>query len=254
MGYARYIGRIGALAVALGIGAGLAATPWVASAKPSDSGSSNSSSNSSSSSSSSSGSKSSSSSNSSPGNSPSSPAATSSTDTTVTSTSDPTSTADPHTGIVQSSGPVHKQVRVNGDNKTATVAGNRPIRGDSRGTISINTATGALTGEESGVISHLGKQTLSLQGVSTFSGDGTVTGSGTVTMVAANGDKVTGTFVLTGREPILTARVTITGGTGRFANASGTMTVICVSSGSPAQEEQMLVIKSDCIIKGEISY
>ena len=44
MGYARYIGRIGALAVALGIGAGLAATPWVASAKPSDSGSSNSSS------------------------------------------------------------------------------------------------------------------------------------------------------------------------------------------------------------------
>lgn len=53
MGYARYIGRIGALAVALGIGAGLAATPWVASAKPSDSGSSNSSSNSSSSSSSS---------------------------------------------------------------------------------------------------------------------------------------------------------------------------------------------------------
>ena len=33
-GYAPYIGRIGALAVALGIGAGLAAAPWVASAKP----------------------------------------------------------------------------------------------------------------------------------------------------------------------------------------------------------------------------
>jgi len=28
MGYARYVGRIWALAVALGIGAGLAATPW----------------------------------------------------------------------------------------------------------------------------------------------------------------------------------------------------------------------------------
>ena len=37
MGNARYIGRIGSLAVALGIGAGLAATPWAASAKPSDS-------------------------------------------------------------------------------------------------------------------------------------------------------------------------------------------------------------------------
>ena len=32
MRYARYIGRVGGLAVALGIGAGLAATPWIASA------------------------------------------------------------------------------------------------------------------------------------------------------------------------------------------------------------------------------
>ena len=36
MRYSRYIGRVGALAVALGIGAGLAAAPWVASAAPSD--------------------------------------------------------------------------------------------------------------------------------------------------------------------------------------------------------------------------
>ena len=35
MGHARYVGRVGALAVALGIGAGLFATPFVASAKPS---------------------------------------------------------------------------------------------------------------------------------------------------------------------------------------------------------------------------
>jgi hypothetical protein len=34
MGYAKYVGRIGALAIALGVGAGLAATPWVASAEP----------------------------------------------------------------------------------------------------------------------------------------------------------------------------------------------------------------------------
>ena len=38
-GYASYIGRVGALAIALGIGAGVAATPWAASANPSDSGS-----------------------------------------------------------------------------------------------------------------------------------------------------------------------------------------------------------------------
>ena len=36
MGQTNYIGRVGALAVALGIGVGLVATPWVASAKPSD--------------------------------------------------------------------------------------------------------------------------------------------------------------------------------------------------------------------------
>ena len=42
MGDVRFIGRMGAWAFALGIGAGLAATPWVASAQPSDSGSSSS--------------------------------------------------------------------------------------------------------------------------------------------------------------------------------------------------------------------
>ena len=73
-------------------------------------------------------------------------------------------------------------------------------------------------------------------------------------MVAANGDQATGTFTLTGREPTRTVLVTITGGTGRFANASGTMTVICVSSGSAAQEGQTVVINNDCTIEGGISY
>ena len=40
MNYATYIGRVGALAVALGIGVGLAATPWAAYAEPSETGSS----------------------------------------------------------------------------------------------------------------------------------------------------------------------------------------------------------------------
>jgi len=34
MGYARYVDRVAASAVALGIGGGLAATPWAASAEP----------------------------------------------------------------------------------------------------------------------------------------------------------------------------------------------------------------------------
>src|SRR4029077_3383444 len=60
MGTAKYIGRVGALAVALGVGAAIANTPGVALADPSDSGSTSSSSASDSSSDSSSGSTSSS--------------------------------------------------------------------------------------------------------------------------------------------------------------------------------------------------
>lgn len=248
MGYARHISRVGALAVALGIGAGQAATPWMAAAKPSHSGSSHSPSHSSSSS------------KSSPTDPPLSTAATSSTAATGSSTPDPTSAAGPHTGIVHISGPTLHRVRVNdksdatGGDTAATTTVDKPIRGIGQGTIRINTATGALTGEESGVISHLGRNTVHLKGVSTLSPDGGVSSSGTVTIVAANGDRLTGTFTLNGHEPTLTAVVTITGGTGRFANATGTLTVDCVTLGAPAQKKQTLVIKHDCTIKGGISY
>jgi hypothetical protein len=127
------------------------------------------------------------------------------------------------------------------------------IKGNGTGTISFNTATGAFTGEESGVSSHLGKYTLRLQGVGTRSADGTVTGSGTVTIVAANGDRLMGTFTGTGSSQAPRVVVTITGGTGRFASASGTLTVICIS-GAPRQEGQLVVIEHECTLKGQISY
>jgi len=128
-----------------------------------------------------------------------------------------------------------------------------PIKGAGTGAISFHPATGAFTGEESGVSSHLGKYTLHLQGVGARAADGNVTGSGTVTIVAANGDQLTGTFTLTGDGETQRVDVTITGGTGRFAHASGTLTVICVS-GPPRQEGQMLVLEHECTLKGEISY
>lgn len=128
------------------------------------------------------------------------------------------------------------------------------IEGNGTGTIRINTETGALTGEESGVASHLGKYSVDLQGASTISEDGTVDGRGTVTIVAANGDQLTGTFITTGRQPTLTVTVTITGGTGRFAHASGTLTVDCVASGPPRQEGPVLVFEHDCTMEGKISY
>jgi hypothetical protein len=212
MGYVTCIGRIGGLAVALGLGAGLAATPWMASATPADSGSSNSSS----------------SSHSASGPSPS-----------VKSSTTP------------ASGSVQHQAGVNGD--TSAVGRSRPLRGTSAGATTIDLATGALTGHESAVISHLGKVQVSTQGVSTPNGDGTYTDTGTVTLVTANGDKLFGTFTGTvSSGPNNVTVVTITGGTGRFTNASGTVTVNC--DNSFAQQGQTLVMTSDCIENGQIRY
>ena len=101
------------------------------------------------------------------------------------------------------------------------------VNGQGTGVIRLDPATGAFTGEESGVSSYLGKYTVRLQGVGSGSADGTFTGSGTATIVAANGDQLTGSFTVTGRGDTNRVVVTITGGTGRFANATGTLTVIC---------------------------
>jgi hypothetical protein len=209
MGHVTYIGRIGAFAVALGIGAGLTAMPWVATAKPSDPGSTNTSSDAPSSSTSSPESKPLSSSNSSTGNSQTSPAAT---------------------------------------NSTAT---EKPVHGKSIEIFSINTATGAVTGQETGTFSHLGKFHATIQGASAVGGDGTLTGTGTFTMVAANGDQLTGTYTLnSSAQPRVVA--TFTGGTGRFTNASGTVTINADVSAS--QQGQVLVLTEDCIEEGKITY
>jgi hypothetical protein len=128
-----------------------------------------------------------------------------------------------------------------------------PIQGNGSGSITINTVTGALTGQESGNLSHLGRYSLRLQGSASTDADGTVSGSGTVTIVAADGDQLTGTFKVTGGNGTQRVVVTITGGTGRFTNASGTLTVICVG-GPPRQEGQFLVIDHNCTTKGQISY
>ena len=134
----------------------------------------------------------------------------------------------------------------------------RPIKGAGTGTISLDPATGAFTGVVPGVSSHLGDMTVHIEGVGARAADGTFAGSGTATLVAANGDEVTGSITLTQTalpdgHTVTTVVVTITGGTGRFANASGTLTVICLS-GPPSQVGATLLIKAECKFTGQISY
>jgi hypothetical protein len=80
--------------------------------------------------------------------------------------------------------------------------------------------------EGEGTASHLGRFTV----VADFTLNlATATGSGSVTYTAANGDVLTGTVtgqaVVGGGIAVVTETVTITGGTGRFAGATGTLTV-----------------------------
>jgi hypothetical protein len=105
----------------------------------------------------------------------------------------------------------------------------RPVKGTTSGT-----ATGRLgvplgvTIDLTGVATHLGKYSVHVDAVGVISG-GEVLGDGTFTVVAADGDRLTGTTTFTAPLPsgevhTTTAFLTITGGTGRFADASGTLT------------------------------
>ena len=110
----------------------------------------------------------------------------------------------------------------------------RPINGAGTGTISLDPATGAFTGVVPGVSSHLGDITVHIAGAGAPAADGTFAGSGTATLVAANGDQVTGTITLTQTalpdgHTTTTVVVTITGGhrtvRGRERNVDGDLPV-----------------------------
>jgi hypothetical protein len=106
-----------------------------------------------------------------------------------------------------------------------------PVKATSSGTTSVNLYTGAFTADASGVGTQVGAFTSHLDGAGRII-DGTVVGAGTFTTMAANGDTVTGTFSSTGTPSLdvhtVTLVQTINGGTGRFADASGTVTTTSV--------------------------
>ena len=107
----------------------------------------------------------------------------------------------------------------------------RPLKGASVSTSTVDLATGTGTSDGTSQLSHLGTTTFHNDFTISLTGD-TFTLTGTDTEVAANGDEVFSTFTVTGSLSTgeSTGVFTITGGTGRFADASGTFTIAATST------------------------
>jgi hypothetical protein len=110
----------------------------------------------------------------------------------------------------------------------------RPVSGKSTSTTTVDPVAGTGVSDGSGQLSHLGAFTFHNDFTSfTLTGPDTFSFTLTASVVAANGDMIfttatgTGTATATGSESTLVS--TITGGTGRFADASGTLTTSITS-------------------------
>jgi hypothetical protein len=134
----------------------------------------------------------------------------------------------------------------------------RPVSGQSSSTTTVDLATGTGISDGSGQLSHLGRFTFHNDITSfTLTGPDTFSLTLTAIVVAANGDEVfttatgTGTLTATGNE--LTLVSTITGGTGRFADASGTLTSR-ISSVTVSMVGSTITSHDTETHKGQISY
>jgi hypothetical protein len=104
----------------------------------------------------------------------------------------------------------------------------RSLTGTGAGTMTLSLTTGAATTSFTGQLSPLGAESGHDNLTFTITGPGTFTYTGTRTFVGADGNKlfsaITGAGTYTKTSAKSTETDTITGGTGRFAGASGTYT------------------------------
>jgi hypothetical protein len=137
----------------------------------------------------------------------------------------------------------------------------RPLHGAGAGTSTVDLATGIATSQGTARFSHLGKTTFALSAQVTITGPNTIALSGAGTFVAANGDELhttlTGTGTFTGIGPPSTAHytlvLTVTGGTGRFADASGTITA-SVDQEDVSQTGTIIGTRETFTAEGTLSY
>ena len=132
----------------------------------------------------------------------------------------------------------------------------RPVKGTISGMARLNLLTGAFAADVGGVTTHVGNYTAHSEGNAVIAG-GTLVGSSVTTIIAADGDQLTGTGeVSTADTPAghtATQIITVTGGTGRFAGATGTLRTTVLSTGFSLVGDTV-VRHDEGTVSGEISY
>jgi hypothetical protein len=145
---------------------------------------------------------------------------------------------------------------------SAAAAGNpggRPVQGTRTTTTTLDPNTGAATSTSVGDLAHVGAFTgLANEQFSVPTPQGTFTFTGTATLVAANGDELFASFAGSGAATSATTRTssntyTILGGTGRFADASGTLTET-INSTVVSATSTSVTTDDTASISGTISY